>query len=66
MRTRRKQRQKLPPAPQKQGYGGTYASEVNGTHTLSEMDGQNQQEEKDGYPIARRQTAGELEAEPGR
>lgn len=59
MRARRKHRE----APsQKQGYGGMHASEMNGDQTLAEMDGGNPQEEKDGFPIARRQTAGELEA----
>ena len=66
MRARRKQRQTLPPEPQKQEYGGTNANEVYGNHTLSEMDGGNPQEEKDGFPIAGLQTAGELEANPAR
>ena len=39
---------------------------MDGKQTLPEMDGGNAQGEKDGFPIARRQTAGELEAEPVR
>ncbi|CAD6573785.1 MAG: hypothetical protein ASARMPREDX12_006244 [Alectoria sarmentosa] len=66
MRARREQRQTLPPELQKQEYGGSYATEVNGNHTVSEMEGKNQEEEKDGFPIATRQTVGELEAEPAR
>lgn len=66
MRARRKQRQPLPPESQKQEYGAPYAGEVNGNHTLSELDARKPQEEKDGFPVARGQMAGELEADPAR
>ena len=47
--------------------GEVFASEVPGHHPLSEMDGSsNRQEEKDGFPVARRETAGELEGDPAR
>lgn len=66
-RARRKQRQIPPLESQKREYGGSYAGEVNGNRTLSEMNGRNEQEEKDGFPIAGPHTrAGELEADPAR
>ena len=66
MRARRKnKRQAPPPEPEKQeDYGdGTHTGASNGICTVSEMDGRTPQgEEKDGFPIARPQAAGELEA----
>lgn len=63
-RRKKKQRQVAPPETQGQEYGGgKHAGDSNGVHTVSEMDGRNQQEEeKDGFPIARPQATGELEA----
>ena len=63
---------------QKQDYDAKrYATEVEGSYSVPEMDGRSGrreekeeeegEEEKDGYPIARRQTtAGELEGDPVR
>ena len=44
------------------GGGRALPSEVDGRSYGEEEQGE--EEEKDGFPIARRQTAGELEAEP--
>ncbi|KAM0803567.1 hypothetical protein BDR22DRAFT_886402 [Usnea florida] len=54
--------------PKKPEYGGdVFASEMAGHQPLSEMDGgSGRQEEKDGFPVARREEAGELEADPAR
>ena len=61
-----KQRQILIPTSQKQEYDKTYTSEAKRNCTILKMEGRTQQEEKDGFPIARGQTPGELEADPTR
>ena len=72
MRARRRRRQQLQRAQDKHR---DCAVEMDGRYALPEMDGrsgkgaeegeeEDEKEEKDGFPIARRQTAGELEAEP--
>lgn len=73
MRARKKKQPRNPPpgseseSMQKRGHGGAFASEVAGHHPLPEMDGSgHRQEEKDGFPIATREAAGELEADPAR